>query len=405
MPARRTSTQQRLLRYSQPARLLLYAAVAAGFLASVLAVAQAYLLSETVDRIFMRRQTINDVTYLLAALFGLACLRAAVIWGGDVVAQRSASRLKSCLRQRLTRRIFDLGPAYTSRESSGELVHATVQGVEELDEYITVYQPVRLLAALTPLFVLLVIFALDAPTTLVLLFTGPMLVLLLALVGSRTRDVTERRFRELSWLSAFFLDMLQGMTTLKLFGRSREQVENISAISRHYGNTTMEVLQTAFQTALVLEFGGTVATALVAVEASLRLMGGSLPFNHALAVLVITPEFFLPLRQFAIRYHAGATGNAAAERIFAILDTPVAEVGRALCPASIAATALPGTMPGPQPAALPAPSRQTAPGTMPGLQPAALPERLDIEFHDVHVAYAGGTRPALQGFSLRIGER
>ena len=90
----------------------------------------------------------------------------------------------------------------------------------------------RLLAVLTPVFVLLVILALDPPTTLVLLFTGPMLVLLLALIGSRTKEITERRFRELSWMSAFFLDMLQGMATLKLFGRSREQIANIRRISR-----------------------------------------------------------------------------------------------------------------------------------------------------------------------------
>lgn len=320
----------------------------------------------------MRRQALSDVMHLLALLLALAFLRAAVIWSGDVLAQRSASHLKSSLRERLTRHIFDLGPAYTTGESSGELVHATVQGVEELDEYITVYQPVRILAGLVPVFVVFVILALDPPTTLVLLFTGPMLVLLLALVGSRTRDVTERRFRELSWMSAFFLDMLQGMATLKLFGRSREQIENIRAISQHYGNTTMEVLQTAFQTALVLEFGGTVATALVAVEVSLRLMAGTLSFNHALAVLVITPEFFLPLRQFAIRYHAGATGKAAAERIFTILDTPLRGQRSA---ASVVQTT------------------------------SVMPAHLDISFENVHLAYDDGQRHALRGFSLHIPER
>src|SRR5512141_1994775 len=146
-----------------------------------------------------------------------------------------------------------------------------------------------MIAVLFHIFVLFVILLFDLLTMLILFFTGPILVLLLAFSGSRTKEITERRFLELSWMSAFFLDMLQGMATLKLFGRSREQNENIRRISRQYGNTTMEVLQTAFQTALVLEFGGTVATALVAVEVSLRLMAGMLPFDHALAVLVITP--------------------------------------------------------------------------------------------------------------------
>ena len=240
-----------------------------------------------------------------------------------MLAQRSASRLKGSLREQLTQQFFALGPAYTHSERSGELVNATVEGVEVLDEYITTYQPARMLAVLVPVFVLLVIFLLDPPTTLILLFTGPILAAVLALIGSRAKEITEQRFLELSWMSAFFLDMLQGLATLKMFGRSREQIENIREISQHYGSTTMEVLRTAFQTSLVLEWGGTVATALVAVEVSLRLMSGLLPFNRALAVLIITPEFFLPLRQLAIKYHAGTAGKAAADRIFAILDTPI----------------------------------------------------------------------------------
>ena len=148
-----------------------------------------------------------------------------------------------------------------------------------------------------------------------LLFAGPMLILLLALIGGQARAITQRRFVELSWMSAFFLDVLQGIATLKMFGRSKEQAANIEEISQHYGKTTMEVLATAFQTSLMMEWAATAATAMVALEVSLRLMNGALPFDRALAVLLLTPEFFLPLRQMAIKYHAGATGKAAAERI------------------------------------------------------------------------------------------
>ena len=115
----------------------------------------------------------------------------------------------------------------------------------------------------------------------------------------------QRRFAEVRWLGAFFLDMLGGLATLKMFGRSREQVDTIRTISRQYGDTTMEVLRTAFQTSLVLEWGGAVAVALVAVEISLRLMDGAIPFDRALAVLIIVPEFFLPLRQLATRTTRG----------------------------------------------------------------------------------------------------
>jgi ATP-binding cassette subfamily C protein CydD len=369
LQGRQASVEQRVLHHDRSARALLHLGVVAGFTAAACAVAQAYLLSQVVARVFLAGQALVDVLPLLTALLVLALGRAAVIWCGDLLAQRSASHLKGGLRAELTQHLLDLGPAYTRGERSGELVNTAVEGIEALDEYITVYAPARLLAGLVPAFVILVVFALDPPTTLVLLFTGPILVVLLALIGGRVKEITERRFLELSWMSAFFLDMLQGIATLKMFGRSREQIETIRDISRHYGNTTMDVLQTAFQTALVLEWGGAVATALVAVEVSLRLMSGTLPFDRALAVLIITPEFFLPLRQLAIRYHAGTAGKAAAARVFEILDTP----------AAVSLTALPAQ----------ASQRE-------------VPSRFDIWFDDVRFAYDDGRRPALQGFSLSI---
>jgi ATP-binding cassette subfamily C protein CydD len=362
---RSSSTQQRILNYNSTARLLRYCTIAAGFGAAVIVVAQARLLSDVVNRVFILHQTLNDVWPFLPVMLWLAMVRAVSVWSGDVFAQKSANHLKGSLRADLTQRIFALGPAFTRAERSGELVNAAVEGVEVLDEYLTLFQPLRALAMIVPVFVALIIFLLDPPTVLILIFTGPVLVLFLALIGSRAKEITERRYLELSWMSAFFLDVLQGLATLKMFGRSREQIETIREISVHYGNTTLEVLRTAFQTALVLEWGGTVATAFVAVEISLRLMSGGISFERALAVLVITPEFFLPLRQLAIRYHAGTAGKAAADRIFAILDQP-----------------------------LPSPRSSTS--------RASVPARLDLRFDQVSFAYDGGQRPALQDFSLHI---
>ena len=360
-----TSAEKRLLADHPTARRWLYASVAAAFLAAVCVVAFAWVLSEAVAQVFQQGQDLANVAPLLAGLVALAFARAGLLWADSVFGQHAASQLKQALRNQLNRRLFALGPNYTQGERSGELVSTVVEGVEVLDEYVTGYLPARLLAGLVPGMVLVVILFLDAPTTLVLIFTGPVLLLLLALIGGRVREITDRRFLEMSWMSAFFLDMLQGLGTLKLFGRSREQIENIREISQHHGTTSMEVLRTAFQTGLVLEWGGAVATALVAVEVSLRLMGGTLPFNVALAVLVIVPEFFLPLRQLAIKYHAGTAGKAAAERIYAVLDTPV-------------------------PDCAPASERSN-----PVL-------RMDIRFEQVGFAYADGQRPALRGFNLHL---
>ena len=313
---------------NQRSRWLLALAVGAGFLAGALVVAQAILLSSTVHRVFRLGETLAGVLPLLGVLAGLALLRAGLIWTQEALAQRSASRIKLSLRRRLLARIYALGPAFTRGERSGELVNTAVEGIETLDPYVTQFLPALALAVLLPLLVLLAVFLIDPWTTLVLLFAGPMLLLLLALIGGRAKALTERRFLEMSWLSAFFLDVLQGIATLKMFGRSREQAANIEEISQHYGKTTMEVLATAFQTSLMMEWAATAATAMVALTASLRLMAGALAFDQALAVLLLTPEFFLPLRQMAVKYHMGTAGKAAAERVLAVLAQEETEEGR-----------------------------------------------------------------------------
>ena len=225
--------------------------------------------------------------------------------GVDLLAGRASRRLKGTLRADLTAHLLALGPAWTGRERSGELAGVIGGGVDALEAYITSYQPARALAVAVPLLVLVAVVLIDPPTALVLLFTGPVLVLLLAIIGGRARAITDRRFAEIRYLGAFFLDMLRGLPTLKMFGRGPEQVANIRDISRRYGDTTMDVLRTAFQTSLVLEWGAAVAVALVAVEVSLRLMDGSIEFERALAVLIIVPEFFLPLRTLAIALSLG----------------------------------------------------------------------------------------------------
>ncbi len=300
---------RRLWQHNPAARTLFRAAVGAAFLAAGCTLALAWLLSDIVSRVFLEHRSLSDVGASLGLMLMLLLARAGLMWAGDVAAQLSANRVKGELRGRLTARLFALGPAYVRGERTGELVHTAVEGIELLDEYITDYLRARLLAGLVPALVFVVILVADPWTLPILLFTGPILLILFALIGSRTAELTRRRFLEMSWMSAHFLDMLQGLPSLKLFGRSKEQIHTIETISRRSAGTTMDVLRTAFQTSLVLEWGATAATALVAIEVSVRLMSGLMPFELALGVLLVTPEFFLPWRQLAINYHAGAAGT------------------------------------------------------------------------------------------------
>jgi ATP-binding cassette, subfamily C, bacterial CydD len=361
-----SAVERRLWEERPRARRILGAATALSFSAVVCWIAFALLLSAVIARVFIRGGSLSSVDGLIVGMAVLVVARGAFLWSGEVVAQRAADGLKAGLRERLAGALVALGPTYTRGERIGELVYAAGEGVEALDPYVTRYAPARQLAVIVPIVVAAVVFVLDPWTVPILLITGPVLVLFLALIGRRVRDLTERRERELAWMNAHFLDVLRGLPTLKMFGRSAEQAETIEEVSRRQGSSTMDVLRTALQTTLVLEWGATAATALVAIETSVRLMAGGLAFDRALAVLLLAPEFFSPLRRLSAEYHVGRSGVAAAERIHAVLDVPVRL---------------------PRPASGP---------------PRPLPDRLDVRFDDVVVAYDGGSRTALAGCTLEI---
>lgn len=348
------------------ARRTLYAATAIALSATGCWIAFALLLAAVIGRVFVGEEALDEVDGLLLMMCALILVRGALLWWSEVVLQRAANGVKTDMRERLADKLVVLGPTYSRGERIGELVYAAGEGIESLDAYVTRYAPSRLLAVIVPILVAAVVFVLDPWTVPILLIAGPVLVLLLALIGRRIRVLTERREHELAWMNARFLDVLRGLPTLKLFGRSVEQAETIETVSDRAGSTTMDVLRTAFQTTLVLEWGATAATALVAIETSVRLMAGGLPFERALAVLLLAPEFFVPLRRLSGEYHVGRSGAAASRRVHAILDEP----------------------------------RRVSGPT--GLVPGPLPTRFDLRLEDVSVLYEGRMRAALSGCSFEI---
>ena len=366
--------EARLLEAAPGANRWVGVSIAAGVGAAAIVIAQAWLLSTVVAGVYVNGASLGVVAPSLGLLALLVVVRGPFLAMADMSAQGASTRTRAALRRSLTARLLALGPAWTGRERTGELATVIVDGLDAVDAYITTFLPARALAVAVPLLVLAVVALIDPPTTAVLLFTGPILVLLIGVIGGRTRAITERRFAEVRWLGAFFVDILGGISTLKLFGRSAEQVDNLRMFSRRYADMTMEVLRTAFQTALVLEWGAAVAVALVAVEISLRLMAGTIEFQRALAVLVIVPEFFLPLRNLAIRYHAGSAGRAAAGRIVAILDEPVPAVDAGL-------------------------AREA------GAMRDPVPSDPTVRFEGVVATYPGRTEPALRGVDLTIPAR
>lgn len=280
---------------------------------------QAGLISRVIGRVFLGGQTLPQTAGLLQALLLVIFLRAALVWVGELSAHDIARRVKSSLRAQLYQRLLEVGPAYTSRESSGELTSVLLEGVEALDAYYSQYLPQLALAALVPLTFLCIVFPIDWVSGLVLLITAPLIPFFMILIGNLAEGLTRRQWQTLSRMNAYFLDVLQGLTTLKTFGRSRVQSDVIGQVSELYRQTTMNVLRVTFLSALVLEMLATLSTAVVAVEVGLRLLYGRLAFEQAFFVLLLAPEFYLPLRLLGTRFHAGMAGVAAGKRIFEVL--------------------------------------------------------------------------------------
>ena len=183
------TVEQRLRQLNKRSRRLVMMASACGVVAALLFIGQALALSQVVQLIFLDHRLLADVLPLLGPMLLFVLGRAALLWLADSLAQRSASHLKADLRRRLVDQLLRLGPAYTTAERSGELANAVIAGVETLDEYAAQYLPARTLAMVVPALVFVVVLILDPWTTIVLLFAGPMLLLIMALIGGRTRAV------------------------------------------------------------------------------------------------------------------------------------------------------------------------------------------------------------------------
>ncbi len=368
---------KRLLALLRSVRAWFWLTVALGVLDGALLVWQARVLSHAIARVFLGGEALAAVTPLLLMLAGIALGRAGVAWLEEQAAGRVAGRVKADLRARLTRHLLALGPAYTQGERSGELANTALQGVEALDAYFREYLPQLFRAALVPLTFLFFIFPVEPLTGVILLVTAPLIPFFMILIGRLASALTARQWGTLSRMSAHFLDVLQGLTTLRLFGRSRRQIAVIARISDRWRATTLGVLRVAFLSALTLELLSTLSTAVVAVEIGVRLLYGYLEFEQALFVLVLAPEYYLPLRTLGVRFHAGMSGVAAAERIFDVLEMDTVEARHAG-------------------------AQHAAPLHLPNI-----PARMHLVFEDVRYAYEDGARVALDGvrFAIQPGQQ
>ena len=188
-----------------------------------------------------------------------------------------------------------------------------------MDPYFSQYIPQLILAAFIPLVISGSILPGDPLSFAIFILTAPLLPVFMYLLGSMSEKSTRKQWQLLVRLGTHFYDTIQGLQLLKSINQSLSRGKEIQQNNEQYHHLTMSVLKLTFMSAFMLEFIATISTAVIAVEIGLRLLAGNLQFMNALFILLLAPEFYLPLRQLGLKFHAGMSGRAASIRIFQLL--------------------------------------------------------------------------------------
>ena len=310
---------------SKPAAMWLKLSIALGTFNAILMIAGAYLLAQTIHNVMFEGESLAQVTHLLWPLAGIILLRALFLALSERLSAFAALKIKSAMRQTLLTKLTQLGPSYIEQHGQGATLNTLHDGVEALHDYYSKYLPGVAYSALIPIAILVVIFPTDYKAGLIFLLTAPLIPFFMILVGSKAEDLNQKRWKQLAVLGNYFFDRIQGLTQLKLFNATRTELKHIAKISDDFRHATLDVLKIAFLSSFALEFLATISVALVAVIIGFRLFFGTLDFATGFVVLLLAPEFYLPLRQLGSHYHARLQGISAAADMVTILNAPLPE--------------------------------------------------------------------------------
>lgn len=252
------------------------------------------------------------------------------------IANRFAEEHSRELRKRVLEKLFQVEPIFAKQEGTGKLVTLIQEGVERFRKYVELFY-LRLIAVLLiPPLLFAYIALLDLTSSLILALTIPILIVFLILVGKLAQKQSEQQWASFRMLANHFVDSLRGLQTLKFLGRSEAHGRSIEKVSDQYRLATMRTLRVAFLSTFTLEFFTMLSVASVAVGLGLRLIENQISFVSALTILILAPEYFLPVQRLGADYHATLNGKEAREQLDAILKQQ-ASIRREL-PASFAWT-------------------------------------------------------------------
>ncbi|MBS1905107.1 MAG: thiol reductant ABC exporter subunit CydD [Actinobacteria bacterium] len=307
----------RLLRWAPAARIYLLVSAVIAVAQTAVTIAFAGLLATGITAVAAGRSPLGAVPWLALVVL----VRAVLLWVSEAWGARAAAQTGRELRAALLDAISRRGPAWLGTRNRTALAVTAGHGLDALDPYFARYIPQLVLTAIATPVIVAVMWWQDWPSGLAAVITLPLIPLFLILIGIATRSVQRKQLQVLQSLAARFADTVQGLATLRLFGRERRAAARMRETADQYRRETMRVLRFSFLSGFALELLSSLAVAIIAVSVGLRLLGGEMSLGVGLFVLLLAPEAFLPLRQVGVQFHAAAEGVAATEDVFEILES------------------------------------------------------------------------------------
>ena len=312
----------RLLRYSRSSRGFIFTLVLIAVLGAVATIGQALLLVDLICKFFQQKRSFSSHTHEVIALVGVFVSRALLAYLNDRLGARASSKMRNELRTEVMQKSLSNGGSDTQNLGTAGLAVLVTKGINNLDGYFAKFLPQLFIAVVVPISVGVTIAFRDWKSGAIILFTLPLIPIFGILIGRFTASATEKKWKTLGLLGGYFLDLLSGLTTLKVYGREKLQSQKLREVGEKYRKETMQVLRVSFLTSLALELVATLSVALLAVTIGLRLVNGSMPLSVGLFVLVLAPEVYWPIRQVSAYFHSATDGLAAFEQLFTILEKP-----------------------------------------------------------------------------------
>ena len=290
-----------------------------GVLQALLIIGQAYFLSYAISELWSGEPLAAQYTRM-GAFFICFMLRQVLIFFRDRYLDSFAYEQSQIVRKQLLDKIFRLGPNFVQKEGTGNMVTMAIEGVSQIENYLTLILPKITNMMIVPWVIFLFVLTQDVRSGIILLLVFPIIIIFMVILGYAAKAKADRQYEGYQLLSNHFLDSLRGLQTLNFLGLSKKYEKNVYGISEDYRKATMSTLKIAILSTFALDFFTTLSVAIVAVFLGFKLMNGHMLLFPALTTLVLAPDFFLPLRDFSSDYHATLDGGNTLKSIFAILD-------------------------------------------------------------------------------------